>query len=61
MTAYILRSKNRPGYVSYEPESISAWGVEPDLSLAPTEAWEEVGDLEQAYREAPECVQVAVV
>ena len=39
-SAYILRSKNRPGYASYEPESISAWSVEPDLSIAPMEAWE---------------------
>lgn len=60
VTAYILRSKNRPGYEAYEPESISAWGVEPDLSMAPVEAWELVEDLAAAYAAAPECVQVAV-
>ena len=59
MQAFILRSKNRIGYdsvyASYEPESISAWGEQPDLSMAPVEAWELVEDLEQAYRESPAC------
>jgi len=56
MTAFILRSKNRPGYASYEPESISAWGEQPDESMAPVEAWELVEDLAAAYAAAPECV-----
>jgi hypothetical protein len=59
MQAYILRSKNRTGYEAYEPESISAWGEQPDLSMAPVEAWEEVEDLAAAYLVAPECVQIA--
>lgn len=63
---FILRSKNRPGFASYEPESISAWSdgepggpkapEQPDLSMAPAEAWEEVADaqaLEAAYAAAP--------
>jgi hypothetical protein len=55
---YILRSKNRPGYEAYEPESVSAWSVEPDLTLASDEAWELVEDLAAAYAAAPECVRV---
>lgn len=50
---FILRSKNRPDFEQYEPESISAWSEQPDVSLAPTEAWEEVQDLEQVLRDAP--------
>jgi hypothetical protein len=42
---FILRSKHRPGFEAYEPESISAWSEQPDLALAPLEAWEEVADL----------------
>jgi hypothetical protein len=50
---YVLRSKNRPGYEAYEPESISAWSVEPDVELAPMEAWEAVPELEAALQAAP--------
>jgi hypothetical protein len=42
---YVLRSKNRPGYEAYEPESVSAWSEQPDLELAPAEAWEQVEGL----------------
>lgn len=50
---FILRSKNRPGFEAYEPESISAWSEQPDTELAPAEAWEEVADVEAAYAAAP--------
>lgn len=52
-SAYILRSRNRPDYEAYEPDSVSAWSVEPDLSLAPVEAWEAVEDIEEALASAP--------
>lgn len=58
-SAYILRSKNRTGYASYEPESISAWSEQPDLRLAPVEAWEEVEDLAAALAAAPAFAPVA--
>ena len=51
---HILRSKNRTGFEAYEPESITAWGEQPDVSMEPIEAWEEVADIEQAYLTAPE-------
>jgi hypothetical protein len=51
--AYILRSRNRPDYEAYEPDSVSAGSVEPDLSIAPVEAWEAVEDVEEALASAP--------
>jgi hypothetical protein len=43
---FILRSKSRANYEAYEPDSVSASSEEPDLELAPLEAWEEVESLE---------------
>lgn len=50
MTVFILRAGQRatidPIYAQYEPDSASASGPEPDLSIAPLELWEEVASLE---------------
>ena len=52
---YILHSKDAldPAAASFNGDSIFAWNVEPDLSLAPIEAWQEVADLEVALDAAP--------
>lgn len=62
---YILRAANRVGYdsayASYEPQSITASGPEPDLSCAPVEAWELVESLDEALANSPAFGLKAVV
>ena len=45
---YVLRSKNAldPAAVNFNPESVFAWNVQPDESLAPASSWEEVAENE---------------
>ena len=50
---FILRSKNRPGFEAYEPDSITASGPEPDETCAPAEMWELVEDLAAAHAASP--------
>jgi hypothetical protein len=59
MQAYILRSKDRPGYQAYEPDSVTAWSEQPDLEIAPSEAWEFVEDIDAALAAAPTFKQAA--
>jgi hypothetical protein len=59
---YILRSKNvlDPAAVNFNPESVFAWNVVPDESLAPAASWEVFADqeaLEAALTAAPDINQ----
>jgi hypothetical protein len=54
---YVLHSKNAldPAAVNFNPESVFAWNVQIDESLAEASKWEEVTeeDLENVLKAAP--------